>query len=214
MVNGRIDAGWRTIAEGLFYGVAGMRARLHDAGQREDNLDYSLSFLAMLSASSFCVGNVVDHDYLTRCLRIVLDPENVFLTEKFRSGRSLEPFIAHLSGLNFSGSGYGVYDKVLSSWGDLSGFERAIIECCDYHCGRLTDVDRKVLVEFTTMPFHLIPFEIEFILRMRERAGLGRPVIHHPLMQGPFGIIPDKLSFEPNEETELLREAVYGLSFP
>ena len=91
--------------------------------------------------------------------------------------------------------GHGGLGAVLDEVVD-HGLVPACLAVCDVHT-RLCEVacDTQA-TEFNNGEFSRTPIEILMIFKLRQRLGLHNPVIDHPLMQSPLGLLPDEVRFE------------------
>jgi hypothetical protein len=85
------------------------------------------------------------------------------------------------------GSGYGIYQKLIDNWEDLTKVESSYWdELCEYHLRGLglEKQDDYKTEEFLTSG--LVPMELINVMKVRSKLGLDTPKINHELFKTPM----------------------------
>jgi hypothetical protein len=89
------------------------------------------------------------------------------------------------------GSGYGIYQRLIDNWDDLSKIESTYWdELCEYH---LKGLSLEKEDDYKTEEFlasGLVPMELINIIKVRKKLGLDTPVITHELFKTPMAKEP------------------------
>lgn len=108
-----------------------------------------------------------------------------FLIEKWQGSNPIKDRV-----LKF-GSGYGIYQKLIDNWDDLSAVDSNYWdELCEYHLNGLglKKVDNYETEEF--LASGLVPMELINIIKVRKKLNLDIPKINHELFQTPMAKEP------------------------
>ena len=83
-----------------------------------------------------------------------------------------------------------LYDAVLANWKnpDLELVGHLLLAACDRHTHGCKYQSRDPELEW--QEYWYSPYEILMVLYLRQRMGLANPVLEHPLMATPLGVLP------------------------
>ncbi len=87
----------------------------------------------------------------------------------------------------------GVYQPIVDGWNDDTAFQTALIQACDYHCLRSDPDINEGEAEFWPSPFDVFPGEILAMMRIRHELLGSKVAVSHPLLDSPFGSVPDNI---------------------
>jgi hypothetical protein len=93
-----------------------------------------------------------------------------------------------------------VYQAILGNWRNESDTDLvpALLAACDRHTWQSTRDSGKSYFDFSSEP--RTPYEILFVLKLRELRGLSVPILDHPLMAKPFDHLPkEQPTFDPDD---------------
>lgn len=80
------------------------------------------------------------------------------------------------------------------------------LAACDFHTHRWSAMGNDYLTnEFSWGNFVYTPIEILLLFKLRQSIGLSNPVVDHPLMNTPLGVLPEEVAFEPGDLIKRVR---------
>ncbi|WP_062058238.1 hypothetical protein [Aquimarina longa] len=89
------------------------------------------------------------------------------------------------------GDGYGIYQKIIDNWDDLSKIELSYWdELCDYHLNAIGLQSGEKWENEEFLASGLIPMELINIFKIRNKLGLDIPNITHELFSTPMAKYP------------------------
>lgn len=95
-----------------------------------------------------------------------------------------------------------IFNALFDHWraSDLDSLSSICLAACDFHTHRCKPDVRNEWYEFNNGEWHKFPFEILLVFKLRQLLGLKNPVIDHPLMNTPLGVLPTQdATFAPDE---------------
>ena len=108
-----------------------------------------------------------------------------FLIEKWLSKNPVKDRVLQY------GSGYGIYQRLIDNWDDLSKIESTYWdELCEYHLDGLSLGKEDVYKTEEFLASGLVPMELINVIKVRKNLGLDIPVITHELFQTPMAKEP------------------------
>lgn len=103
--------------------------------------------------------------------------------------------------------GYPTYMQLAESWRapDPQAVASLCLAVCDLHTHQAYKQPDGEPGEFTSLQWIYTPIEILLLFKLRQSIGLENPVLDHPLMNTPLGVLPEETAFEPDELVKAVR---------
>ncbi len=102
-----------------------------------------------------------------------------------------------------------ILNTLFSIWRDpnVEILKPICMAACDYHTHRQgRNAKNFYAFEFNSGTWSRTPIEILLLFKLRQLLGLQNPVLDHPLMNSPLGVLPPEVAFEPDDLTRRVRE--------
>lgn len=99
-----------------------------------------------------------------------------------------------------------IFRELFALWRepDPAALVHACLAACDFHTHRCW----KNYEEHEYFSDYLMynPIEILLLFRLRQYLGLQNPILDHPIMNTPLGVLPEEMSCEPDDLIRRVRE--------
>lgn len=101
-----------------------------------------------------------------------------------------------------------IFNALFSLWRepDIEILASVCLAACDFHTHRCKPGSGKSFYEFEVVGWNWMPIEILLLFKLRQLLGLQNPVLNHPLMDTPLGVLPPEVAFEPDDLTRRVYE--------
>lgn len=106
------------------------------------------------------------------------------------------------------GADLGGFGPLLAAWRtpDAAAFTAALLGGCDEHVLQSGEPTDETGYDFHELVYRLFPVELLAVLRLRRLEGLTTPVIDHPLLASPLGLLYDPPPPLPDPLLEAVRK--------
>lgn len=101
-----------------------------------------------------------------------------------------------------------VHNRLFEVWrkDDLDGLAEACLAACDVHTHQCKINKAHQFYDFSGMNWLRTPIGVMLVFKLRQMLGLANPVLDHPLMNTPLGVLPEEVPFKPDDLIARVRQ--------